>query len=816
MPTASAEQTMITREQLRDLSASADSYAFLSVAQLVLPQLSEDAELKLQIIRHYATLGLMGPALEIADTMPLAVRRQLESSGILSGLAGCSTGRVPWDGLDARFRANLAVLLERFPDCQRMVSAWERSRGQLELYQCRDGNYQLSILDDRGQRVWLPRLMNHKANSEQLELPKMTGTLAASPFLLEGVGLGWLIERIYRHSVRVFLSYSPAVYILEPNPLALAVAMHLHDWRQILADSRVYVFIGPDAGRQYAARLLAEPDLPMPDRALSMASWGPVLDPAIGTCIQEIADGRIAACAGPQEQIRATYEGRDLKWWARRFATAGPEDPLRVLLPVSRYTTYLQYCIRDVAAAFERHGLHARILMERADHCVFTPSSHLQTIADFRPDLVFIIDHFRREYANSLPANVPFVGWVQDQLPHLYSRVTGESLGPLDFFIAPDPAMLVKEFDYPAEQGFAWTMATDDKTYRPEPLPDEELALYRCDFSYVSHQSKPPHLFLEQRVAALKADRQLRQYMECLYSLLQRDFRNDPQTGCLRPAGTLLEEASLQTGFRTEDQGFLDQLVLFFLHPLAELIFRQGTLEWVADYCDRHQRCLHIYGNGWDQHPRLARYARGRIANGDQLRAVYQASSINLQIVGGGCIHQRLLDGLLSGGFFLIRYSPYDVIHEGMRRTLEAIERYGAQPDTDYPSDQVPELAAGLRELAALVGGPIPGEQVRFAAAHLAHYREQAATGYRRMGGAVLPHYADVSFASPAELGTLADRFLNEAAARKRIASDMQAIVRERYTYGTLIENLLEFIKRQILKCAGAEGGEMSLHGKAE
>ena len=45
-------------------------------------------------------------------------------------------------------------------------------------------------------------------------------------------------------------------------------------------------------------------------------------------------------------------------------------------------------------------------------------------LAEFRPDLVFQIDHLRSEQAGVFPPELPFVCWVQDNLP--FNRTDSE------------------------------------------------------------------------------------------------------------------------------------------------------------------------------------------------------------------------------------------------------------------------------------------------------------------------------------------------------------------------------------------------------
>ena len=68
------------------------------------------------------------------------------------------------------------------------------------------------------------------------------------------------------------------------------------------------------------------------------------------------------------------------------------------------------------------------MLIESSDHTFCSPEVILQTLLEFRPDLVVVIDHLRCELKEVFPPSLPFVTWVQDQLSHLFCTEAGESL----------------------------------------------------------------------------------------------------------------------------------------------------------------------------------------------------------------------------------------------------------------------------------------------------------------------------------------------------------------------------------------------------
>lgn len=64
---------------------------------------------------------------------------------------------------------------------------------------------------------------------------------------------------------------------------------------------------------------------------------------------------------------------------------------------------------------------------------------------------------------------------------------------------------------------------------------------------------------------------------------------------------------------------------------------------------------LHLYGHGWENHPRFAKYARGPIEHGVELNKAYQAARwcLHLNIAQG--MHQRMHEIIASGGNLLVR-----------------------------------------------------------------------------------------------------------------------------------------------------------------
>ena len=68
------------------------------------------------------------------------------------------------------------------------------------------------------------------------------------PVAFDGLGFGWLLTHLLETTANSLVSYSCAVYVLESDPLALAMLLHMHDYQAVIEQKRVRWFISDQAG----------------------------------------------------------------------------------------------------------------------------------------------------------------------------------------------------------------------------------------------------------------------------------------------------------------------------------------------------------------------------------------------------------------------------------------------------------------------------------------------------------------------------------------------------------------------------------------
>ncbi len=809
---------------LDDLFRRGDYYAVLhATLQLLTRDESTDQTLiveddstrvhaALLAVKSYVALGLIEPARELLTATYSPLARINELRPLLSQLGDLPSGRIPADKLRARFDRNAPRLYDRHPHLREHDATFRGIPDTHELFWASDNNVHVSHAASGTWRRWLPGLFDHRRIVSEVRLPHNPKDPFCQPYVISGDHLGGLFRKAFVATSRMFMTFAPRIYLIEPDPTAIGLCLYLLDDIDEWCHDRVSIFTGRDCMGQYETFLREHIERSPPDYCLRLPYGEAHLTGEIVKVSQRIAKCHAEQAHAALARLRAHYDTIGLNDWAELFSRAADTKskvtnktrPLRILGMTSRFTTVLQYSMRDLKAAFEKLGHDFQILMEPSDHDRSTTADSATRIEAFKPDLLFLIDHHRREYPHLIPPNVPFVCWIQDRLPNLMHTDAGKSIGKLDFYIASACAELTESYQYPRSQGMTWTMATNDREYDATPLPESELTNYRCDFSYVSNQSKRPEAFHAEHCETYANNKLLKRVLDYLYERLSREIRNDPIHAPARPASELLADAQRELGLAAASSEILDRICRNYVHPLVELLFRQSTLEWVADYCDRTGRVLHIYGNGWDAHPRFAKYHRGVAVNGRPLRAIYQASRVNLQIIGSGAVHPRLLDGLAAGGFFLIRGCALDRIHEPCRRLIEAVERRSIEPDREYPMSRAPEMADLLKDIAPLLGARRSADAFRLTGAELELVRTLACKDDRGIAGSVFDGYDHIAFDTHEEFERRAEQFLADDTARAKIADRMRSVVLDRYTYSALVRDLLSFLSTRL--AAAADG----------
>jgi hypothetical protein len=686
---------------------------------------------------------------------------------------------IPLKALGARFTANLMALGGRMPE---LADALSRFTPKQDYYLL-SANENIQIGTRSGSAVtplahWVPA-----ATATEIIRKLYPAAVCHHACLISGEDLGWLWNGIYQLPCQApgLPGHRPPLFFLIREIERLWMMLHIHDWRKLLADERVRLFVGSDALAQVRRSLLSNRLVPWPRLSVQVdqALWNgkPTLDEILAEA-KRSADAEFHSCLA---ELGKRYDGATPQSIGA-VLSSGRE--LKILGITSRFTTFLQYSMRDWLAGFEQLGHKTRLIIEDRDHEVGTNLNIARTCAEFQPDLVVIIDHYRRELGG-MPENVPVVMWVQDALPNIYRREAGSAQGPLDYTLGFGRLELVHEFGYPASRFMSAVIGCDPRRFEPGPLSEADQGDYACDVSFVSHASTPAEVLLQQEIARAgtpEAERLLREIFEQVRGIYEEGATLTEPSHLWRIIETSM--AATKTAIPASE---MPKLMEMFLQRINNALFRHQSLAWLAALGVD----LRLYGRGWEKHPTLSRFARGVADNNVQLAKIYRASRISIHVSPFGAVHQRVMEGLAGGGFFLLRHCPGDVLERHYRTIWNYCRSRCLETDAQLRGCDEPAIAEAIGECRRIL------QLDPFAMKHafIEELRNSAEGGFTRSAGTIWGSgYDAVAFNSAAELAEKVKIYLTDESLRRKVGAEMRQAVLDRFTYAATSRRVLEFI----------------------
>ena len=711
----------------------------------------------------------------------------------LAALGAAPGGAVQWTSRRRRFAANMEVVARRWPELAALIPDGDAVAACYRLYQDKTGNYQIRDASERNLAGgWLSEVGDHKASVKH-----WTGTVTPAsgqvlaPVAFDGAGYGWLLIHGLQATEHLYLNYACAVYVVEPDPAALAMLLHLHDLRPWLEQPRFRLFVGPEAGSKFEASFN--------DRHWSIPNYifaNPLTErPAL----ELLKIARTQAARRDQErrelqlQSEAYYADKDAAYWRERYdeALSGRGERLRILGITSRFSTVLKYSMAELAEAARALGHEFELSMESDDQSLERDDAWL--VANFKPDLVVQISRLRNP-TGDVPLKAPFLCWDQDNLPVMREASVKDKLTEYMYIAGYGAHEGYHRYGWPLENCIFCHLAGATHRYHAGPLADgPRMAV--CDFSYVSNASASPEAFLEsleQKWAPLGGEGVMRQTGRWL--LESRDLFAG-QEKLLAQIRTAARDQSLQMTARAEGEIGVE------LTRLADRLFRHEALGWVAEYCRGRGKSLRLYGQGWEDNPEFREFACGPIEPGEPMRALYQQTRINLQLIHAGFLHSRSLDGLAAGGFFLTRRSPADQTNDPKMKDFFLLAR------------RFLELGYGSWAEVVSSTDPTIREQIR----RLDIDRDLSDRDYYKIdylyivsqiaiGGIFFEDLPAISFGTREELYSLAERYLSDEPQRRSMGEKMRQVVEKEFSYDARFKWFAASIRRGFAAYERKEG----------
>lgn len=782
----------------------------------------DDHELRFHLASAYARLGLSTAARAELTKLMAECRGPVPSawSTMMRTVGGMPDDRI---ALEARLRiaeGNVAALAARGIDFTPALGRWRAATSDESWFRTRDGNIVRQRPGPDGP-VWA-RWGDEAGRARACALPDLTAGQEGQPFYVEGIDPPWLLQRLAAHTPRRSDGFHRRLVIVQRDEQEWMDGLACVDLGAILSEPRVVCFVGEEAGAALAADLADREELQIAGRSLVLAAARRPVEPPLHELVS-------AACANQQREferatraVAARYQTRDQAYWAVRFARArerGSAEPPRVLIPTTRFSTFIKHSSRDIAAAFASLGARAEVLVEHSDDSWLSALAFARAMERFDPDLVLLINYTRAQAGSWVPPGVPFVCWVQDAMPHLFDAVSGAAQGPMDFITGHLHSDLFSRFGYPRERAIYTPVLVSEQTFHDGPVSDELARVHTCEVAYVSHQSETPEAISDRLARAWTGPLagELAAATGQLLTPLRRlmDGGLGPEVfRSIEPMCAELLSAALGRAVPAEA---LARLRFNVAHPIAERLLRHQMLAWAEELCQERGWRFHLYGRGWEQHPTLAHRARGAIAHDEALRATYRHARVSLHGALGMLQHQRVMECALSGGLTLVRIKRDDADHLSWwaQETIAAepgarFEPMPAGYHAEYDggelkvvriADHVPAMLAAAQRgrlgLDAECGAP-PGCLIIQAQQRAHPWHLRGGRPWPQADAWLVGDLADVGFWSRETFRAAAERAITDGDARAALAAQQRRAVLAHSTYAGFVGELLEFLAARL------------------
>jgi len=645
------QQTSITRESLIALAREPKPWKALALFAAIAGQIESDWELRFHGIAALAKLGLRELAHAELATLPREVQHAQQFQQLALAINALPTAELP-----ARhtLEANIGALLARnaiTPDLATSLRGIADAHS-LRWFAAVDGNVVCSQAHPGGSI--LPGL--HMLTDERAAATHtITGLNEApetcpAPLSIDGLATPWLLIDACRAYTRTALGYRRPIWVVEPNIRVLAAGLGMCDLREYIADDRIHWFLGTSAEANLTTFLSSRQDRQLPLRAIGKLQPGNFLKPVI----ERAAAAQSSACFTLRQSVEAKYAARDAAHWKGIFAHAALGNrTLRVLIPTCRYSTFIQHSSADIAEGLRSLGHDAQVLIEPDDQSILSANAYWHAFAEFEPDLVILINYPRCARPNIAPKNVPWVTWLQDAMPHLFTPESATGQTALDYSVG---YLFSELFDrasgWPRERAMHAPVLASEKKFFVERLPKDSR--YSCDIAFVSHHHETPEQMRDRLIQTMGGSG-FAPIGQALYAETQRIVASSHRVEVRAELREMIRNV-VPAFNATCTAAQCDQLLHMYCSPLAGQIFRHQALEWAADACTRRGWTMHLYGKGWEKHPTLGKWAKGPLAHGAELRQAYAAARVQLHLDVNTLTHQRIIECALSGGFVAARF----------------------------------------------------------------------------------------------------------------------------------------------------------------
>ncbi len=354
----------------------------------------------------------------------------------------------------------------------------------------------------------------------------------------------------------------------------------------------------------------------------------------------------------------------------------------KLMMPTHLTSNVVQHSTRSTCKAFENLNWDIEIIeIERE----LTPWRLVKRINEFKPDIIVNINHLRTEGKNidCYPPNLMYLTWIQDEMPSVNNSEIGKKWTDMALKIDKNTnaerkrdliigyATSLTQFGYPENRLKELSMIVDTNTFKPVEVTKEDKEKYDCEICFASNRGKDTRLTVKDDILPTLAEFGFtEEYLLEIHDDLWKFYREGQVLKSSLEVGTyLLEDKKFVNIVKDLSSDDKNKINTIFQWQMNDMIYRHLVLEW----CDELGVKMNLYGQGWNENSKFAKYAKGKIEHGHELNKVYQCAKFALHLNSVEGNHQRLYEIISSGATPLTRDSKTNVTSAELARVFRKI-----------------------------------------------------------------------------------------------------------------------------------------------
>jgi spore maturation protein CgeB len=366
------------------------------------------------------------------------------------------------------------------------------------------------------------------------------------------------------------------------------------------------------------------------------------------------------------------------KQYHQRLLSGKPERT-RILFVTTRFSQVIQYTTRDYMNACCNLGYTCDLLIEGSDIERVFQNTIIVKIAEWKPDIIFIINYFRLHY-ESIPENIIVITWINDVMDILKSPEAAQKIKENDYIFCYSNKIKqeMEQAGFPASKMTVHPIPIDDTVYYPREIPAGERVFYSADVAVCVNNNSDPELLLKDLIIATPvADlddsgkiRIIRLYTN-VYDYIQQIIQKGELIVSRQQCRAIILEFCRKMDVQIADS-FLQFLVERYYLYVSYGLHRRQTLRALIDAAIS----VKIWGKNWDSSEEFAAYSMGWVKPGDELAKVYSGAKIVIGAFSHGTAHYRVWEATSCGALCMVRNVPPEYDHADIRDYLTPGEHF--------------------------------------------------------------------------------------------------------------------------------------------